>query len=46
MIQQKHLFYTNLAVGILGLFVGASNLLRWDQNRFDTHSLVLGETGP
>ena len=42
MIQQKKLFITNLAVGMLGLVVGASNLLRWVENRLNTYSLILG----
>ena len=39
--QVKH-FLTNLAVGLLGLFVGISNLLRWMNDGSLTHELVIG----
>ena len=39
--QIKH-FWTNLAVGILGLFVGIDNLLRWFSNDSFTKELVIG----
>lgn len=42
MIKQVRLFWTNVAVGILGLFVGIDNLLRWLNNFSLTRSLVLG----
>ena len=36
------MMWTNLAVGVLGLFVGIDNLLRWLANSFDTKSLLIG----
>ena len=39
--QVNH-FWTNLAVGILGLFVGIDNLLRWLSNDSLTQGLVIG----
>ena len=39
--QVKH-FWTNLAVGVLGLFVGISNLLRWMNDGSLTQELVIG----
>ena len=42
MAQQIRHFWTNLAVGILGLFVGIDNLLRWISNDSFTQGLVIG----
>jgi len=42
MAQQIKNFWTNLAVGILGLFVGIDNLLRWVSNDSFTQGLVIG----
>jgi len=42
MAQQIKHFWTNLAVGILGLFVGIDNLLRWVSNGFFSKELVIG----
>ena len=39
--QIKH-FWTNIAVGILGLFVGIDNLLRWINDNLFTQGLVIG----
>ena len=39
--QIKH-FWTNIAVGILGLFVGIDNLLRWINDNSFTQGLVIG----
>lgn len=39
--QIKH-FWTNLAVGILGLFVGIDNLLTWFSNDSFTKELIIG----
>lgn len=39
--QVNH-FWTNLAVGLLGLFVGIDNLLRWMSNDYLTQGLVIG----
>ena len=41
MIQQKNIFVTNIAVGVLGLFVGISNFLRWMDNTLNISSLAL-----
>jgi len=35
-------FWTNLAVGVLGLLVGIDNLLRWTDDASATRSLVIG----
>ena len=40
-IQVNH-FLTNLAVGVLGLFVGINNLLRWISDNSLTQELVIG----
>ena len=42
MTQQIRHFWTNLAVGILGLFVGIDNLLRWISNDSFTQGLIIG----
>ena len=42
MAQQIKNFWTNLAVGILGLFVGIDNLLRWVSNDSFTQGLIIG----
>ena len=42
MAQQIKNVWTNLAVGILGLFVGIDNLLRWVSNDSFTQGLVIG----
>ena len=39
--QIKH-FWTNIAVGILGLFVGIDNLLRWINDNSYTQGLDIG----
>jgi len=39
--QVNH-FLTNLAVGVLGLFVGINNLLRWMSDNSLTQELVIG----
>ena len=39
--QVNHL-WTNLAVGVLGLFVGIDNLLRWNSDDSLTQGLVVG----
>lgn len=39
--QMKHLI-TDLAVGILGLFVGIDNLIRWMNNESLIHGLIIG----
>jgi len=39
--QVKH-FWTNLAVGVLGLFVGIDNLLRWMSSDSLTQGLIIG----
>jgi len=40
--QQSKIFWTNLAVGILGIFVGIDNLLRWFNDESHTHNLIIG----
>ena len=35
-------FWTNLAVGVLGLFVGINNLLRWMSDSSLIQELVIG----
>jgi len=35
-------FWTNLAVGVLGLFVGIDNLLRWNSDNSFTQGFVIG----
>jgi hypothetical protein len=42
MKQQTKYFWTNLAIGILGLFVGADNLSRWLSDDTLTKELVIG----
>jgi len=42
MVLEKKIFWTNLAVGLLGLFLGIDNLLRWYVNFSDIKSLVIG----
>jgi len=42
MLLERKIFWTNLAVGLLGLFVGIDNLLRWYVNFSDTKSFVIG----
>ena len=42
MAQQNKLFWTNLAVGILGVFVGIDNLLRWFDSASHTSNLIIG----
>ena len=42
MAQPIKQFWTNLAVGILGLFVGLDNLLRWIDNNFLIKELIIG----
>ena len=42
MTRQIKTIWTNLAVGILGLFVGIDNLLRWVSNDSFTQGLVIG----
>lgn len=42
MTQQIKHFWTNIAVGILGLFVGIDNLLRWISDDSSTQGLVIG----
>ena len=39
--QVNH-FLTNFAVGVLGLFVGINNLLRWMSDNSLTQELVIG----
>jgi len=42
MAQPIKQFWTNLSVGILGLFVGLDNLLRWIDNNSLTKELIIG----
>ena len=42
MKQQTKYFWTNLAIGILGLFVGVDNLLNWLSDDTLTKELIIG----
>lgn len=42
MSSQVNNFWTNIAVGIIGLFVGLDNLLRWIRHDSPVYSLVIG----
>lgn len=42
MAQLIKQFWSNFAVGILGLFVGLDNLLRWIDNNSFTRGLIIG----
>jgi hypothetical protein len=42
MAQRNKLIWTNLAVGILGIFVGLDNLLRWFDDGSHTRNLIIG----
>ena len=39
--KSKH-FWTNLALGILGIIVGTDNLLRWFENGSHPSTLIIG----
>ena len=40
--KQNNHFWTNVAVGVLGLLVGIDNLLRWMSDDSLTRGLVIG----
>lgn len=42
MAQQGRLFWTNLAVGILGMFIGIDHLFRWFNEGANIRSLIIG----
>lgn len=42
MAKQRKLFLTNLAVGILGIFVGIENLFRWFYDGYYIRNLIIG----
>jgi multisubunit Na+/H+ antiporter MnhG subunit len=39
---EKKFIATNVAVGLLSIFIGIDNLLRWSNNHSDTKSMVIG----
>ena len=41
-MEAQKILWTNVAVGLLGLFVGIDNLLRWSSDATDTKSLIIG----
>ena len=42
MAPQIRLFWTNLAVGLLGLIVGIDYLMRWTSDDFLTREFIIG----
>ena len=42
MATQIRLFWTNLAVGILGLIVGIDYLMRWTGDNFLSREFIIG----
>jgi len=41
-MEARKIIWTNIAVGLLGVFVGIDNLLRWSSDANDTKSLIIG----
>lgn len=42
MAQQSKIFWTNLAVGLLGIMVGIDNLLNWVYDGSNARNLIIG----